>query len=98
MAQQKPLLTELAIDLYKTDKVSLGRAAEIAGIDRWQFQKILYKRHIPVIIDAESAETIDEYITRFFSQAYQKGYGEADLTELAREMKDWEEEQVWPEP
>ena len=28
---------------------------------------------------------------------YQKGYGEADLTELALEMKDWEDEQVWPE-
>jgi hypothetical protein len=27
---------------------------------------------------------------------YQKGYGEADLTELALEMKDWEDEQVWP--
>ncbi len=31
-------------------------------------------------------------------QKYQKGYGEADLTELDLEMKDWEEEQVWPEP
>lgn len=29
---------------------------------------------------------------------YQKGYGHADLTALALEMKDWEEEQVWPEP
>ncbi|GEM_PF-5787466 len=29
---------------------------------------------------------------------YQKGYGEANLTALALEMKDWEEEQVWPEP
>lgn len=29
---------------------------------------------------------------------YQKGYGEVDLTELALEMKDWEDEQVWPEP
>jgi uncharacterized protein YecE (DUF72 family) len=29
---------------------------------------------------------------------YQKGYGEADLTELALEVKDWEEEQAWPEP
>jgi hypothetical protein len=28
---------------------------------------------------------------------YQKGYDEADLAELALEMKDWEEEQVWPE-
>lgn len=30
-------------------------------------------------------------------QQYQKGYGEANLSELALEMKDWEEEQVWPE-
>jgi hypothetical protein len=29
---------------------------------------------------------------------YQKGYGAADWTELALEMKVWEEEQVWPEP
>ena len=29
---------------------------------------------------------------------YQKGYGQADLTELALEMKDWEDEQVWPQP
>jgi hypothetical protein len=35
---------------------------------------------------------------REIRRQYQKGYGEADLTELALEMKDWEEEQVWPEP
>jgi hypothetical protein len=29
---------------------------------------------------------------------YQKGYGGADLTDLELEMKDWEEEQAWPEP
>ena len=29
---------------------------------------------------------------------YQKGYGKTDLTELALEMKAWEDEQVWPEP
>ncbi len=29
---------------------------------------------------------------------YQKGYGEADLTELALEMKDWQEEQAWRSP
>lgn len=29
---------------------------------------------------------------------YQKGYGEADLTDLALEMKDWQDEQTWPEP
>lgn len=34
---------------------------------------------------------------REIRRQYQKGYGEADLTQLALEMKDWEEEQVWPE-
>jgi len=29
---------------------------------------------------------------------YQKGYGSADLTNLTLEMKDWEDEQVWPQP
>ena len=27
---------------------------------------------------------------------YQSGYGNADLSELALEMKDWENEQAWP--
>lgn len=31
-------------------------------------------------------------------QSYQKGYGEADLTDLELEMKDWEDEQAWPAP
>ncbi len=35
---------------------------------------------------------------REIRRQYQKGYGTADLTALAQEMKDWEEEQVWPEP
>jgi len=30
-------------------------------------------------------------------QQYKTGYGENDLTDLALEMKDWEDEQVWPE-
>jgi hypothetical protein len=29
---------------------------------------------------------------------YHRGYGNADLTALSLEMKEWEEEQVWPEP
>jgi len=28
---------------------------------------------------------------------YKKGYGKSNLTELTREMKDWEDEQVWPD-
>jgi len=36
-----------AIALYLADKCSLGRAAELAGVTRWDLQDILYERGIP---------------------------------------------------
>ncbi len=64
----KILRLELAIELFRADEVSLGRAAEIAGIDRWEFQDILHQRRIPIIIEAESAEAMDRDSARFFWQ------------------------------
>lgn len=69
LLNNKPLRLELAIDLYRTDEVSLGRAAEITGIDRWQFQEILRERHIPILIEADSAEAMDEDIASFFGKS-----------------------------
>jgi predicted HTH domain antitoxin len=40
---------DVAISLYQREKVSLGKAAEIAGLNRWEFQKILAGRKIPTI-------------------------------------------------
>jgi len=68
LLNNKALRLELAIELFRADEVSLGRAAEIAGIDRWEFQDILHERRIPIIIDAEPAETMDEDLTRFFGR------------------------------
>jgi predicted HTH domain antitoxin len=68
LLHNKPLRLELAIDLFRTDEVSLGRAAEIAGIDRWQFQEVLCERHIPILIEAESAAAMDEYLAFFFGK------------------------------
>ena len=56
--------------------------------------------------NVDRAELIREAI-RFYlrvrkeaviKRQYEAGYGSADLTKLALEMKDWEDEQVWPEP
>lgn len=69
LLNNKPLRLELAIDLYRTDEVSLGRAAEITGIDRWQFQEILRERHIPILSEADSAEAMDEDIASFFGKS-----------------------------
>ncbi len=50
-----------AIELYLTDKCSLGRAAELAGVTRWHIMDVLKERHIPIIVDRHlSAEEIDE--------------------------------------
>ena len=67
LLNNKNLRLELAIELFKADEVSLGRAAEIAGIDRWEFQDILNQRRIPIIIESESAEAMDRDIAVFFS-------------------------------
>jgi predicted HTH domain antitoxin len=37
-----------AIDLFLADKCSLGRAAELAGVTRWDIQDILKERNIPI--------------------------------------------------
>jgi len=39
---------DVAISLYQREKVSLGKAAEIAGMNRWEFQKELAERKIPL--------------------------------------------------
>ena len=42
-----------AIALYLADKCSLGRAAELANVTRWDIIDILKKRNIPIVIDTD---------------------------------------------
>lgn len=50
---------EAAIQLFKDKKVTLGRAAEIAGIDRWQLKDILGDRGINIIVECDDSEEMD---------------------------------------
>jgi len=38
---------ELAIALYREGKLPPGRAAQLAGLDRWDFDALLFERKIP---------------------------------------------------
>jgi predicted HTH domain antitoxin len=69
LLNNRSLRLELALDLFRTDEVSLGRAAEIAGLDYWQFQAVLRERQIPIVIEAESAEAMDQDLDFFFSSS-----------------------------
>ena len=44
---------ELAIALYREGKLPPGRAATLAGIGRWDFEKILVERKVPFPMNEE---------------------------------------------
>ncbi|MBN1584655.1 MAG: UPF0175 family protein [Anaerolineae bacterium] len=45
--QRQQLLTELALALYAQGALSLGKACELAGLDRYEFGLLLGRRDIP---------------------------------------------------
>ena len=53
------LKLEAAIELLRADEVSLERAAEIAGLNRWAFHDILAKRGIKIIVDTAPVAELD---------------------------------------
>ncbi len=56
------LRLEAAIELFRSEEVSLERAAEIAGLNRWVFHDILIKRDIKIIIEADPVEELDKAV------------------------------------
>lgn len=46
----------LAIELYREGKVSLGKAAEIAGVTKWEMMEILASKDVPIQYDAKDLE------------------------------------------
>jgi predicted HTH domain antitoxin len=53
---EEELRTELAVHLYQRQKLSLGKAKELAGLSVWQFLQLLGSRGIPVNYDTEQFE------------------------------------------
>jgi len=53
---------EQAIALYQQEEISLGRAAEMARITRWELMRLLKARDTPVTVQVLPAEEMDERI------------------------------------
>ena len=47
---------ELAIALYREGKLPPGHAATLAGVGRWDFEKILVERKVPMPWDEDDIE------------------------------------------
>lgn len=53
------LKVEIAVDLYKTGRVSLGKAADIAGMSLEEFKEILASRSIKIEVGGSTEESRD---------------------------------------
>ncbi|MBM3129906.1 MAG: hypothetical protein FJ009_14945 [Chloroflexi bacterium] len=56
------LRVEAAIQLFKDEAVTLGRAAEIAGLTRWELEGILADRGINRIVESDSREDLERQV------------------------------------
>lgn len=53
---REELRRELAVYLFQQQKLSFGKAREMAGMTAWAFQQLLGSRGIPVHYDIEEYE------------------------------------------
>ena len=60
---------EAAIQLYKEEEVTLGRAAEMAGITRWEFETLLADRGIERSVTCDPVEDLDRQVERLHQRA-----------------------------
>ena len=58
---------DVAILLYQEGEVTLGRASELAGIHRFEFEEALAARGIWKIVEVDSAETLKAQIAHIKS-------------------------------
>jgi predicted HTH domain antitoxin len=61
-ASRPQLRTEAAIQLFKDAKVTLGRAAEIAALTRWEFEAIVADRGIKRVIECDPTEDLERQV------------------------------------
>lgn len=60
LAANKELRLELAVELYEEEKISLGRAAEIADLNYEEMKDKLFERDIEIRRGPESVEEMEE--------------------------------------
>lgn len=70
LSEKKNLRLAAAVELYKRDEVSLGKAAEIADVGIIEFKERLAELGITRVIKAESAVKMDRELARM-----QRKYG-----------------------
>lgn len=63
-ATRPQLNVEAAVQLYREGEITLGRAAEIAGITRWEFETLLMDRGITRSVTSDPTEELERQVER----------------------------------
>ena len=68
LTMRPELKAEIALSLYKGEEISLGRAAEIAGLSREELKEILASRGIERRIPSLSSEEVEAGVRRLLDR------------------------------
>lgn len=66
---QGDIVLALAIQLYVDEEVSLAKAADIAGLSQFDFQKLLATKNIPLRYNTGDLERELETVKQFLSDS-----------------------------
>ena len=61
-ATRPQLRLEAAIQLFKDEAITLGRAAELAGLTRWEFETILADRGIARVLACDPTAHLERQV------------------------------------
>ncbi len=60
---QEELTNELALSLYQRGIITSIQACRLSGLDRFQFEELLWKRHIPIHYSEDDLDQDIKYAT-----------------------------------
>jgi len=60
---QEELTNELALSLYQRGIITSIQACQLSKLDRFQFEELLWKRHIPIHYSEEDLDQDIKYAT-----------------------------------
>lgn len=76
MRNKKKSRLDAAIQRYQARDVTLGRASELAGLHRFEFEAVLKARGILKIVEVGSVEELKEGVSLIKSYHGKNGMGE----------------------
>jgi predicted HTH domain antitoxin len=59
--------TDVAIEMYRYEYVTLSRAAEIVAMNRWAFLSLLKERGVTILNPVDASPTLDEALNSYRS-------------------------------